>query len=205
MFWYNQILLWSGMCVYIACHVTSLINLSKQRLIRRQSVLLTDEHYLRCLTLQSWAAMSSPSAQELPSLLGRCPGSLWRLKVDSALLVPTFSWANKGSLFLSSRIINIFSSIFKSGNASIYLNSCLLTSNVTFLFYYLPGSHLSPFPYLHLFCLKSSLMVALLVSGMRLGFRCGLQMPNGACACTGFLVCSETKGSFPWCGTKHAD
>lgn len=100
---------------------------------------------------------------------------------------------------------NIFSSLFESGNTSAYFNCCLPTSNVT-SFCYLSGSHLLSFrvtfvsfPHLPLFCLgRLSSLVALLVFGVRLGFRSGLLTPNVTHACMGFLVCSKTKGSFLW-------
>lgn len=72
---------------------------------------------------------------------------------------------------------NIFSSLFESGNNSTSLNSCLPASNVTFLFVffqsYVCQLSLCPFRLLG----ESSLPVALLVFGVRSGFRGGLQMP----------------------------
>lgn len=92
----------------------------------------------------------------------------------------------------------IFSSLFESGNTSTYLDSCLPASNVTFCCY-LSGSHLSAFS----ISLSSTWgvlpqWVALLVFGVTLELRGGLQMRNVTRACTVFLVCSKTKGSFLW-------
>lgn len=72
---------------------------------------------------------------------------------------------------------NIFSSLFESGNNSTSLNSCLPASNVTFLFVFFQSyvCQLSLCPF-HLLG-ESSLPVALLVFGVRSGFRGGLQMP----------------------------
>lgn len=102
------------------------------------------------------------------------------------------------SFFVPVIFHNMFSSSFESGNTSTYLNSCLPASNVTFFLLSFRVPFVS-FPHLPLFCLGSPPSpVVLLVFGVRLGFRGGLQIPNVARASAGFLVCRKTKGSFLW-------
>lgn len=93
---------------------------------------------------------------------------------------------------------NIFSSLFESGNNSTSLNSCLPASNVTFLFVFFQGNicQLSPCPFLLLG--ESSLTCG--TTGVWSEVRVQGWVTNASVthACTGFLVCSKTKGRFLW-------
>lgn len=123
--------------------------------------------------------------------MGRFPGSLWHLKVDSAPLTPNFSRANKGSLFLSSLIIFWV--------PCLSLVTLPLTLIVTFLprtWHFFVIYQLSPSPSLlpgesSLTSSTAGLWGEVWVQGWVTNAKCHSGLYS-------FLVCSKTKGDFLW-------